>query len=180
MRILLTLSLLLAAWCAPGQPFFKCKDGHVEFNSNAPLEVITASSEELTGIIDVSNKTFGFIVRMRSFEGFNASLQREHFNENYMESTRYPRGSFKGKIIEDVDFSVPGERTIRAKGVLSLHGVERERIIKAVMKVQPDGIRLESWFTILLADHDIRIPKVVNEKIAEEIDVIVRASLLPE
>jgi polyisoprenoid-binding protein YceI len=116
---------------------------------------------------------------VRSFEGFNSPLQQIHFNENYLETDKFPDATFSGKIIEPIDFSKPGKTTIRAKGILKIHGIEQERIIKSEVTVTEHKVHVESFFTIQLADHGIRIPKVVHEKIANEIKVNVIADLKP-
>ena len=159
---------------------FIASTGTISFKSDARLELIRASSKELKGAIDTDKKTFAFKIRMRSFQGFNSPLQREHFNENYMESETYPEASFAGKIIEDIDFSKPGSYSIRAKGFLFIHGVQQERIIKSELEVKENSIIIHSSFTVLLNDHKILIPKVVSEKLANEIKVEVLAVLLPK
>lgn len=151
----------------------------INFRSDAKLELIRAASKELKGAIETDKKTFSFKVRMRSFEGFNSPLQREHFNENYMESENFPEATFNGKIIEDVDFNTPGKYTVRAKGILNIHGIEQERIIKSDVEIKPGSISIKSTFTVLLSDHKILIPKVVSEKLANEIKVDIAAELLP-
>ncbi|HET9057389.1 MAG TPA: YceI family protein [Chitinophagaceae bacterium] len=168
----------LLSWANPG--VYITSTGTIDFRSDARLELIKAISKELKGAIDVDKKTFAFKVRMRSFQGFNSPLQREHFNENYMESEVYPEASFAGKIIEDVDFNTPGKTTIRAKGILSIHGIEQERIIKSEIEIKQGSIFVKSNFTVLLSDHKILIPKVVSEKLANEIKVEVVAELLPK
>lgn len=159
------------------QGVFRCENGKVSFKSDAPLEVITAKSGRLRGIIDTTKRTFAWTVEIKTFEGFNSPLQREHFNENYMETKKYPKASFAGKIIEDVDFQKDGTYSVRAKGQLNIHGVEQERIIKSQLEVRDNKIRVQSTFTVPLADHNITIPKVVYQKIAEEISVVVDAEL---
>ncbi|HEY9178584.1 MAG TPA: YceI family protein, partial [Flavipsychrobacter sp.] len=129
---LLTLCLALgfaAGACA--QPVFKVQKCTIAFNSDAPNEIIKATSKKMKGLVDAGKKQFAFKVEVTSFEGFNSPLQREHFNENYMESFRFPHISFSGKIIEDVDLSKNGKYTVRAKGALDIHGVSRDRIIYA-------------------------------------------------
>lgn len=174
---LLFWSGLLGGNSIPGT--FRCTNGKISFVSKAALELIKASSNKLMGAIDPSNNTFGWSVDARSFEGFNSPLQQEHFNENYMEYTEYPRLSFTGKIIEKIDFQQNGKYTLRAKGKLVAHGVEQERIIRCELEVAGNKIRVHADFTVPLADHDIRIPKIVNQKIAEEVSVTVDAELLP-
>lgn len=152
-------------------------DGSVKFRSDAPLELITAASDQLRGALDTEKRTFAFSVEMNTFEGFNSPLQREHFNENYLESSKYPKATFTGKIIEDLDLTQPGTYEVRAKGNLSIHGISRERIIKSQVKVDQNGLHIQSYFTVLLEEHDINIPKIVYQKIAEEIEVWITASL---
>jgi polyisoprenoid-binding protein YceI len=156
---------------------FQCENGKVAFKSDAPLEVISAKSAKLRGAIDTAKQTFAWTVEIKTFEGFNSPLQREHFNENYMESDKYPKASFAGKIIEDVDFQKNGIYSVRAKGKLNIHGVEQERIIKSQLEVKGNKLRVQASFTVPLAEHNITIPKVVYQKIAEEITVTVDAEL---
>ncbi|NTW23473.1 MAG: YceI family protein [Lentimicrobium sp.] len=151
--------------------------GNIKIKSEAPLELIEASSNELKGVIDISKKTFSFAVQNRSIKGFNSPLQQEHFHENYIETTKYPATTFKGKIIEQVDFSMDGKYEVRAKGILNIHGVDQERIIKANIEIKNKLILLNSSFTVPLSDHNITIPKIVYQKIAEEVNINVNASL---
>ena len=153
--------------------------GRIDFRSDAPLEIIRASSNDLLGLLDISKNNFSFKVVIRSFEGFNSPLQKEHFNENYLESDKYPEASFKGKIIEDADLTVDGTYEVRAKGNLTIHNVMQERIIKCAVTVKNKIITIHSNFTILLSDHNIPIPKVVYQKLANEIKVEVTAALEP-
>ena len=155
---------------------YKSVVGKVQFRSNAPLETIEAHSEELKGVIDIEKRSFAFSVPVRSFEGFNNPLQKEHFNENYMESSKYANITFSGKIIENVDLSKEGIYTVRAKGKLNIHGTIQERIIKSRVDVKGNSFTLKSYFTVLLEEHNISVPKIVYQKIAEEIEVQVEAT----
>ena len=158
---------------------YQTVNGAIDFRSEAPLELINASSDQLIGAIDIDKKNFTFKILMRSFQGFNSPLQKEHFNENYVESDKFPDASFKGKIIEDQDLTVNGTYELRAKGVLTIHGVSQERIIKSYVTVNNNIITLKSSFSVLLSDHNIPIPKVVYQKLANEIKVDVNATLEP-
>jgi hypothetical protein len=163
----------------PAPRLYKTAEAKINFRSDAPLELIRASSNNLLGVLDTAKKNFSFRVPISSFEGFNSRTQREHFNENYMQTERYPEASFKGKIIEDIDLSKDGTYIVRAKGMLNIHGVEKERIIKTELVIRNGNINLKSNFTVLLSDHDIPIPKVVYQKLANEIQVEVTANLQP-
>lgn len=116
---------------------------------------------------------------MESFEGFNSGLQKEHFNENYIESNKFPEATFNGKIIEDVDLANDGNYTVRAKGNFIIHGVPQERIIKSEVVVKNGKINIISAFSVLLEDHNIPIPKVVKDKLSSEISVQMNCWLEP-
>lgn len=152
-------------------------EGTVSFVSDAPLERIAATSHDLKGLVEAGNGTFAFTLDISSFQGFNSPLQRVHFNENYMETNTYPTASFAGKFIEDIDLSADGTHEVRVKGKLKVHGVEKERIIKAKVEIENGQMRIHSTFTILLEDHNIRIPRVVHQKIAQVVNVEVSAIL---
>lgn len=173
-RIFLLLAFIGATTHSFAQHLFEMKKGVVEFVSDAPLEVITARSKKLSGILDISKKQFAFKVEMYSFDGFNNAMQKGHFNENYMESSIYPHAVFKGKIIEDIDLDKKGTIIVRAKGKFIAHGIEQERIIPVTLKIGTQRtISVSSKFNVMLADHNIKIPKVVIEKLSPEIWVTV-------
>lgn len=154
---------------------FELTEGKVAFESSAPLEVILAESGNLKGVIDPITREFAFAVNINSFEGFNSPLQKEHFNENYLESSHYSRGSYSGRIIERINLLSNGTFEVRTKGKLEIHGVKLERIIKSKVEVKDGKLFVHSDFTVPLKDHNIPIPKIVNQKIAEDIKVTVDA-----
>ena len=174
------LLLLPLAFCASAQRkmLYEVKTGSIDFDSNAPQELIHASSPKLRGILDVSKKTFAFKIPIVSFQGFNSPLQREHFNENYMESDLFPEATYTGKIIEDIDFSKDGKYQVRTKGKLRIHGIEQERIIRSDISIKGQRITVFSAFIVSLSDHNIKIPRVVYDKLAPDINVTVQASLV--
>jgi hypothetical protein len=174
----IVLLLVLLPGVLQAQHVYEVRNGTISFHSDAPKELISASSTGLRGIIDLHKKTFAFKIGIGSFMGFNSPLQREHFNENYMETSVFPEAYYSGKIIEDVELSKEGTYTIRAKGKLKIHGVEQERIIRATIVSANGKISVKSDFAVLLSDHDIKIPKVVNNKLAPEISVTVNATLV--
>jgi hypothetical protein len=169
--------LALAPLAAFGQGKLSTDRGEISFTSNAPLEMIKASTNKVSGNIDPATNQFAFLVPITSFIGFNSDLQRQHFNDNYMESMKYPRASFSGKIIEQVDYSKDSTYSVRAKGDLDVHGQKQTRIIKGKLIVNRGTVRLEAEFIVPLTDHNIAIPKIVSQKIATEIDVNFRATL---
>ncbi len=162
---------------AQQEELFYTSSGKISFTSDAPLEVIKAGSDELSGILNLTDRSFSFSIPMSSFQGFNSSLQRTHFNENYLETEKYPKSTFNGKIIEEVDFKSPGTLKIRAKGKLHIHGFEQDRIIRCTIKIGPGVINVDAEFNVPLEDHDIAIPSIVQQKIAEFIDVRIQFTM---
>jgi len=155
------------------------QEGKVTFHSDAPHELIYATSNRLKGVLDIKKKTFAFRIDISSFYGFNNQLQREHFNENYLETSFYPQSEYEGKIIEDVDLSKDGDYVVRTKGKLKIHGVEQERIIKASINCKKGKLIVKSDFPVLLADYNIKIPRIVSDKLSPTIDVSINCTLLP-
>ncbi len=181
-RILITLNLIILLGSSFKEPLtiYNVQKGLVSFRSDAPLELINPISNELRGIVETQKKEFAFSINIKSFSGFNSAIQKEHFNENYLESNKYPTATFIGKIIEDIDFTKNTIVSVRAKGILTIHGVPQERIIKSELTIRNGVISIRSNFTVLLEDHNIPIPKVVHEKLASEIKVEVNGELKPK
>lgn len=175
------LLLICLPWGTYGyaQQIYEVKKGKIRFHSEAPQELISAESDNVKGVVDITKKAFAFKVGIPTFMGFNSPLQREHFNENYMESSLFPEASFRGKVIEDIDYTKDGIYTVRAKGKLSIHGIEKERIIKSQITIKSGTMKIKSDFSVSLSDHDIKIPRVVSEKLAQEIQVSITADLKP-
>lgn len=178
-RIILLVFLGSLFYCSQAQRY-KVQSAEIDFTSNAELELIKASTKQIRGLLDTSTNQFAFSVEIKSFIGFNSGLQREHFNEKYLESPKFPKATFSGKIIEAVDFSIEGTYNVRAKGELDIHGQKQTRIIKGKIVVKKSSVRIEVEFFVPLSDHNITIPSIVSQKIATEIVVIFSAELIPE
>lgn len=173
------LSVLFWLGFSPTSTIFKTENGRISFTSEAPLELIQAESESLRGVLDLEKKQFAFSVNMKSFSGFNSPLQQEHFNENYLETNAFPKAIFTGRIIDNIDMSSPGTYQVRTKGKLTVHGISQERIIKGSLVISEQKITISSNFSVLLKEHNISIPKIVYQKIAEQINISLTAELLP-
>ncbi len=154
---------------------YNVKTSLAVFHSNSKLELIKAQSNRLKGIIDAGKRVFAFSIDIGTFDGFNSPLQKEHFNENYLESDRFATATFSGRIVEEDDFTKDGTYNLRAKGKLIIHGIEQERIIQGDLVVKNGVIVLKCRFTVILAEHDIKIPRIVHEKLASEILVELNA-----
>lgn len=151
--------------------------GKITFTSTAPQEIITASSNKLTGLLKPDELSFAFIVDINSFDGFNSPLQRVHFNENYMESTKYPKSKFYGRIIDNINIEQVEDEKIRAKGYLEIHGIKKERIIQISLRRRNGVVFFFSDFNLNLSDYKISIPRIVHQKLADQIEVHVEGTI---
>jgi polyisoprenoid-binding protein YceI len=139
---------------------------------------VDAESVKGTSVFNAAKGELAFSVPIRSFQ-FQKSLMQEHFNENYMESDRYPNASFRGQILEKPDFSKNGTYPVNVKGTLEVHGVKQNRTIPGKITVNNGATSMTSTFLVLCKDHQIEIPKLVFQKIAESIQVQVAANYAP-
>lgn len=171
------IHILFSSFQDQNNNYVKVNEGKVKFISDAPLEKIIATSNKLSGVVDTSNGQFAFRIPMSSFIGFNSKLQKEHFEENYLEVVKFPNATFTGKIIEKIDFNKNGEHTVRAKGNFSIHGISKEFIIKSNINILNQNITIKSEFNITLKDFNIPIPQMVKEKISENVTILVSIGL---
>jgi hypothetical protein len=151
---------------------FKTNTGNVSFFSETPAMNIEANSQVLSSIISPDNNTLAFSVQNTSFH-FKNALMEEHFNEKYIESDKYPRSSFSGKINEQIDLRKEGVYKVTATGKLNIHGVEQLRTISGDLTISKNKLHLNSSFMVKLVDHKIEVPTLVFEKVAEEIKITV-------
>jgi YceI-like domain len=151
------------------QSRFEITSGNIDFLSNAPLELINASSEKIMGILDASDRQFAVIVNTGSFKGFNSELQRQHFNEKYMETDKYYQSTFSGSIQDSINLYIDGVYKVKVKGTLLIHGKKQPRTIPVTIISAKGMLTVQSDFKVKLADHGIAIPKIVDQKIATEV-----------
>lgn len=146
--------------------------------SSTPVEDIKAASYSGTAVLIAAKQELVVQVPIKSLE-FDKKLMQEHFNENYMESDKYPLAKFKGTIEPTVDWKKDGVYTVTAKGVLTVHGVDQPRTINGKITIKNGAIVLNSAFDVTCAAHQIKIPSLVFTKIAEVIKVSIQGTLTP-
>ena len=175
-KLLLLFVLIATPFIGSGQRFYQTKSGEVEFFSSAPLEDIEAVSNEGTAVWNIENGVISFKVAIRSFR-FEKALMQEHFNENYMESEKYSEASFKGNVKGEIDLKSTQEQNVNIQGELTVHGVSRHRYISGTIKFTSDGkgLVLHANFKVKCIDHNIKIPKLLWNKIGEVIDVSLKS-----
>ena len=165
------LVFILSSWLAHTHAqIFMTTTGKVQFFSETPLENISAVNAAVSSLINTT--TDSVFVRMKNTGFvFKNALMQEHFNENYMESTKYPLDSFRGKINEEIDYAHDGTYAVTATGKFSVHGVEKMETIKGTLVIKENDLHLDAAFMVHTADFNIEIPKLVFTKIAEDIKV---------
>jgi polyisoprenoid-binding protein YceI len=154
------------------------KNGRIRFYSETPMEKIEAINTQVNSALDVSTGDFVFKVLIKSFE-FERALMQEHFNENYMESGKFPNATFSGRIsnLKDINFGRDGSYNAIVEGNLTLHGVTKKVTEKGTIEIKGGKIITKATFNIKPQDYNIIIPGVVVAKIAEYIQVNVDATL---
>jgi hypothetical protein len=145
--------------------------GKAFITSDAPLELIKASSEQMAGIIDPVKKMFGFKIPVASFKGFNSDKQKNEFNQKFMESDKFPDATFTGKLPFDFSELKKGMQEIRVSGLLKIHGVTKERTIPVSVFVADQVLVIHTKFSVSLDDHDIEVPAILFRKLAPEIKI---------
>jgi hypothetical protein len=148
------------------------KTGHIWIYSYTPVEVIEAHNRQVVSILDAASGDLQFSLLVKSFE-FKIALMQEHFNENYMESDKLPKSSFKGKItnLNTIDLKKDGIYPAEVSGDLTIHGVTKPVTTTGTIEIKGQTLNAKAKFTVSPKDYDIVIPSLVEEKIAKTIDV---------
>jgi hypothetical protein len=164
---------------AQGQDLLISKNASVAFFSSTVVEDIEATSTTASSVLDTKSRNIIFRVNNNSFQ-FRKKLMQEHFNENYMESDKYPFSEFKGKITDDVDLSKDGNYIVNVAGNLNVHGVTKAYQTKATLTVNQGVTTAKATFRVRIEDHKIKIPTIVFKNIAEFVDVRVSGVYQPK
>ena len=141
---------------------------HVSFYSEAPLEDIEAHTYNSSSVFDLNSSRIVFAVPIRTFE-FEKSLMQEHFNENYMESAKYPKAKFSGNVVGFKKDTV--KQQVTAEGILEIHGVKKQVSVPGEIDFSDQEIKISSKFIVKVSDYGIEIPHVVRSNIAKEIEI---------
>ena len=161
-----------------GQDIYVSKNAKVSLYSSAPIEDIKAATSSGGSVFNPSSGELDFSVNIKSFT-FEKELMQEHFNSDYLESDKFPKAIFKGKIQEHVDLTKDGTYPISVTGDLTVHGVTQKRTITGTISVKSGVISMTSEFMVKCEDHHISIPQIVFHNIAESIKINVSATYSP-
>jgi hypothetical protein len=172
-RLSILLFLLTIGFTVNGQKYMT-KNGYIGFFSHTSMEDIKGDNNQVAGILDIATGEVVFQVLIKSFH-FDRALMEEHFNENYMESDKFPKSTFKGKItnLSSVNFAKPGTYDVTVEGDLTIRDATNKITTKGTLEVVTGGINSTSKFNISPEDYKINIPGVVRDKINKNLEVAV-------
>jgi hypothetical protein len=178
MKKLILFSVAFALSTLVKAQIYIAKSCEISFFSSSPLEDIQAVNKASKPIINTATNDVAVKIVISGFQ-FEKPLMQEHFNENYMESEKFPNATFKGKINEAVDWTKEGEQKVTVTGKLMIHGVEKDRTINGVIKIKGQEVSISSKFNVHIADHGIKVPSLYVQNIAEDVEVKLNAILEP-
>ena len=172
--------LVMTGIFAAAQDKFFTKNGRISFVSKGNIETIQANHKSVTCVLDSKTGNVQFSVLMRGFE-FRKALMQEHFNENYLESDKFPRSEFKGQIVNNsaIDYTKDGTYDAKVKGTLTIHGVTRDVEADGKITVSGGKPKASTTFGILLSDYNISIPSLVKENINNNVTITVDCPMEP-
>ncbi len=172
--ISILLLLIGLSFITEAQNRYFTRTGYIKFFSTSAVENIEAHNRQVTSFLDIKTGEMVFAVLMKSFE-FEKALMQEHFNENYVESDKFPKSTFKGNItnLAEINFAKDGNYEAIVSGDLTIHGVTKPIKSKGTITVKAGNIIAKTVFPVTVADHDIKIPSLVRDNIAKVVEVSV-------
>jgi hypothetical protein len=157
------------------------KNGYVRFFSVTKMENIEGVSQTAVSSLDLETGKLAIKARNTTFI-FPDKLMQEHFNENYMESDKFPVSAFQGDVTRidktalDAGKSIP----VTVTGDLEVHGVKKHYVTSGILQKAADGsVSGETKFQVRIADHDIKVPSIVMAKIADSMEITARFTWRP-
>lgn len=179
--LLLACATVIFTVSSFGQKYFT-KNGKINFDATATSspEKIEGINRSVTCVVDSKTGNMQFAVLMKGFE-FERALMEEHFNENYVESDKFPKAEFKGAIAgnEKVNYDKEGTYTVKVKGKLTMHGETKDVETDAKLTVQGGKINASAEFIVPLADYKVSIPGLVADKVSKTAKISVACALEP-
>ncbi|WP_333820142.1 YceI family protein [Ohtaekwangia sp.] len=179
MRVISFIVLLVACSVAGtyAQKYTASKSS-ITFFSHATIEDIKADNQKATSVFYSNTGDIAFIVPVNEFQ-FKKSLMQEHFNEKYMETEKYPKSTFQGKV-SGYDPANAASQNVTAKGKLTIHGVTRDVEIPGTIEKSGDNLIMKSVFIVKLVDYKVDIPKLMWQNIAEQVEVTLNFTYKPQ
>ncbi|HEY0299019.1 MAG TPA: YceI family protein [Arachidicoccus sp.] len=176
-KIILCLLVCTVSYSLKAQKFFT-RNGEISFNSKTPAETIQAENKQVLAIIDPEAKQVAFNLLIKGFL-FQKQLMQDHFNEEVMESDKFPKASFTGKITDAIDLAKIGKYHVHITGQLTMHGITKPISAEANIDVSSSAIKAACAFKVAYEDYNIKMPSVLQNNISKTIAISVNADCLP-
>jgi hypothetical protein len=172
MKKIIVVLFLSVSLFAQAQDKLLTKNGIISFEASVPsFEEIKAKSNTASCILNTKTGEIASLVLMKSFR-FKIALMEEHFNENYIESDKYPKATFKGKIQDfDITKVSSNSQNYTIKGILEIHGKSKEVTTIATIRKGKDGLDIQAVFAINTDDFAIEIPSIVSKKVSKKVNI---------
>jgi hypothetical protein len=179
-KILLGLTFFVFALNSQAQEKYFTKTGKINFKATAPSspEKIEGLNKSVTCVIDSKSGAIQFSALMKGFE-FERALMQEHFNENYVESSKFPKAEFKGQISNnaDVNYTKDGNYAVKVLGKLTMHGEKKDVTADGKVIIKNGKVSVASSFVVLLADYKVVVPSLVADKVSKNATIVVDCNL---
>ena len=180
-KVLLTAALMIAASSGSFAQKYMTRTGKINFNATAPHspEKIEAVNNEVANILDSKSGDIVFQVLIKSFK-FERELMKEHFNEDYLESDKYPQAEFKGSItnISEVNFAKDGVYNVKVTGKLTIHGVTHDVSVPGTIAVKGNTAAVKAKFSVVLKDYNVTVAALVADKLGKEANISLECELV--
>jgi polyisoprenoid-binding protein YceI len=178
--VLLTVTLFLTSLLSDAQNLFFTKTGHVYFMSHTDAIDVDGNNNQVTSFLNIETGEIVFQLLMKSFK-FTLATAEEHFNETYMESDKFPKASFKGLVtnLKDINLKNNGEFKAMVRGDMTIHGVTKPIEQEGTITVKDGRITAVSAFKISIDDYGIKVPNLVEDRVAKIVDVKIDVEYLP-
>ncbi len=179
-NLIVVLLIAFIANAITAQSKYFTKEGKISFYSDTAMEKIEAHNRKANTVLDIASGKMEWSVLIKAFQ-FEKALMQEHFNENYMESDKFPKAVFKGVIQqhEKIDWKKDGIHNVKVKGTLEIHGVTKDVVADGKITIKGSSISAQSDLTVEVADYDIKIPAVVKDNIAKTVKIDIKADYAP-
>lgn len=177
-RALFVFALFLSFGSLSAQTKKVTKTGEITFEASVPaFEEVKANSRNATFVLNTDTGEIASLILVKSFR-FKIALMEEHFNENYIESDRYPKATFKGKI-DNFKLSALSEsaKDFAIRGKLELHGKTKDVIIPAKIQKSGEDIVINAAFNVNVDDFGIDIPSIVSKKVSKNVNITINSTL---
>lgn len=177
-HVVIIIALFFASSVGVQAQKYFTKTGHISFYSDTPIEKIEGHNKSSNCVLDVTTGKIEFGALIKGFQ-FEKALMQEHFNENYLESTKYPKAIFKGQIdnYKMIDVTKNGKINVKVSGKMTIHGITKDVTTDGIINVNKGKIDADATFNILVSDYNIAIPTLVKDQIAKSVKVKVDVTL---